>query len=598
MRKGTRFGRYTIVEEIGVGATATVYRAEDSGEVVALKILHRHLVYDPVVRERFRREVEIVRGLRGPGIVRVYDLISFQDEVAIVAEHCAGGSLAAWRASSADELVSVAWQVAEALRVAHDHGVIHRDLKPANILRAADGKLKIADFGSARLQALSGLTTSSAFLGTPQFVAPEAFDGLPPDPRGDLYALGAILYQAATGRSHLDENRSSMLWSRRSEAVPIAPRQLNPALPVWLEELILSLLGPLYRRPPDAAALLSWIEQRQSRAAETTKKCLHCRAALPTSAPLCPECGKEALVIRPIAGPNATALLLIRIPEDARARDGFRELLEAVSGQTNLALPAFLGADRWLFSRAEKARGKPLPALVATGMPAEVTRVLVSELSRIGVEAVSFPQDKARRQFPDGPLIRLRCDPPRVVGAGDLIAAAVAALPSIPGGRHRQLFYECFVASYEIARQAHRLSMYALIGPTLANLQTGLRAALARLTPLEKLMAAVNEAEVYAEITRLDHRIAAAVEPAAADELSETKMAQTRALESRRALELQHARLMARLLRAQGSLMSAAERLRCEDAPDGLAAIAESVNDNLLQLGSILREEPRPAPDC
>ncbi len=207
---GAVLGRYTLDAELGAGGMATVYRARD-GELrrdVALKVLFPHLAKKDEVVRRFAREARAAAGLEHAHILRVYDVgggeVPGGDPPYIVMELVRGESLRelADRAAPlpAEVVASIGAVLCDALAVAHGAGVIHRDVKPANVLIGPGGRLLLADFGVARIEDDDSLVTrTGALLGTPSFMSPEQAQGDVVDARSDLYAVGATLYQLATG---------------------------------------------------------------------------------------------------------------------------------------------------------------------------------------------------------------------------------------------------------------------------------------------------------------------------------------------------------------------------------------------------------------
>jgi serine/threonine protein kinase len=206
---GTTLGVYTIVKEVGRGGMGRVYLASDSrlGRHVALKALAPQLTRDPMQRERLRREARAAAALTHPGICAVYALEEIDDQLFIVTEFIDGPTLreeiASRRLPGAADIVRTAREIAGALAAAHARGVIHRDLKPENIMRTRDGRLKILDFGLARLESgpvsRAFITQPGLLIGTPAYMAPEQLNGGPVDVRADVFAFGAVLYEYICG---------------------------------------------------------------------------------------------------------------------------------------------------------------------------------------------------------------------------------------------------------------------------------------------------------------------------------------------------------------------------------------------------------------
>ncbi len=215
VRAGDVLGRYELVEEIGEGGMATVYRARDKElrRDVALKVLFPHLARRAEIVRRFQREARAAAGLQHDNILRIYDVGGVEDEAVhpdadppyIVMELIRGNTLLAeieQRGPVLAEIVAcIGALLADALAIAHAAGIVHRDIKPANILVAPGGRLLLADFGVARLETedSSLVTKTGALLGTPAYMSPEQASGETATAQSDLYSLGATLYQLATG---------------------------------------------------------------------------------------------------------------------------------------------------------------------------------------------------------------------------------------------------------------------------------------------------------------------------------------------------------------------------------------------------------------
>ena len=205
---GDALGRYDLVEDIGEGGMATVYRARDRElrRDVAIKVLFPHLARRPEIVQRFHREARSAAGLEHPNVLRIYDVggAEADDPPYIVMELIKGHTLLQEierRGPVLAEVVAcIGALLADALAAAHKAGIIHRDIKPANVLIANGGRLLLADFGVARLETEDSLVTKTgALLGTPAYMSPEQASGDTATAKSDLYSLGATLYQLATG---------------------------------------------------------------------------------------------------------------------------------------------------------------------------------------------------------------------------------------------------------------------------------------------------------------------------------------------------------------------------------------------------------------
>ncbi len=205
--------RYVLIDRHAVGGMATIWRATDewTGEVVAIKRLHPHVLADPVARARLEREADALRAIDHPAIVRPRQLVDDPDAPALVMDFVQGRPLDQRIADGAlptGEALAIAAMVADALAVAHDHGVVHRDIKPANILVDEGGTVHLVDFGIAALGDNAGddLTAASTMVGTLRYAAPERLAGEAASAPADVWSLGAVLYEMLTGSPAIPTN--------------------------------------------------------------------------------------------------------------------------------------------------------------------------------------------------------------------------------------------------------------------------------------------------------------------------------------------------------------------------------------------------------
>jgi tRNA A-37 threonylcarbamoyl transferase component Bud32 len=275
---GTCIGPYAIVREIGRGGMGRVYEASDTrlGRAVAIKALPPHATRDPIARERLRREARAAARLSHPGICTVYALEEREDEVFLVCEYLEGRTLReeidAGERPSPDAVAHTAAEVASALAAAHAQEIVHRDLKPANIIRTTDGRVKILDFGLARATTSSRvmpslkLTQPGTIAGTPAAMAPEQIDGRPSDVRTDIFALGVVLYELATGIHPFAGDTPIAVMGRVLEAEPRPISTLRPDLPPAIAEAIQRCLhkvpGDRYQSADELLAALRQPRQR------------------------------------------------------------------------------------------------------------------------------------------------------------------------------------------------------------------------------------------------------------------------------------------------------------------------------------------------
>lgn len=253
---GQRFGsRYEIVRLVGGGGMGTVYRARDLelSEDVAIKVLRPEFLSDKSLIERFKSEIRLARRISHRNVVRTHDFGEFTGIFYLTMEHVEGitvRELIDTRGTlHPQSALAIATQLAEALAVAHEEGVIHRDVKPQNMLLDPEGVLKVMDFGVARLaERSSQITEAGLLVGTPAYMAPEQLMGEEIDTRCDLYAVGVVLYECLTGEIPFDGSTPVSLIAKVLSEEPRPPATLNTDIPAPLSALILKLLA---KRPED-----------------------------------------------------------------------------------------------------------------------------------------------------------------------------------------------------------------------------------------------------------------------------------------------------------------------------------------------------------
>src|SRR5450432_4419226 len=251
---GSLFGQYRVVGGIGVGGMGGGYKAEDSklGRSAALKFLPQDIAADHLALERFRREARAASALNHPNICTIYDIVEEPGPVFIAMEYLEGQTLAAYiggRALAADRIAKFGMPIAEALGAAHAKGVVHRDIKPGNIFVTTSGLVKVLDFGVAKLlqspsdpAATASLTKTDGISGTLPYMSPEQLRGSEVDARSDIYSLGIVLYEMSTGRRPYPGNQQSELIDAILNRPAPPPKNINPQLPIKLEEIILKCL--------------------------------------------------------------------------------------------------------------------------------------------------------------------------------------------------------------------------------------------------------------------------------------------------------------------------------------------------------------------
>ena len=362
--EGSRLGGYDILAPLGAGGMGVVYRARDVrlGREVALKILPADVAADAERRARFEREARVVAAFSHPHIVTLYSLEEAEGALFITLELVEGETLAAAAARErmrvpAILLVGVA--VADAVSCAHERGVLHRDLKPANIMLTADGRVKVLDFGLAKLREAAGVvsqdqgattrldpaTDRHVVLGTPDYMSPEQAENRPLDGRSDIFSLGIILYELAAGERPFKGTSVLSVMTSILRDTPRPVADLNSALPPALAESIRRCLckDPALRYQgagelrDDLAAIHKQFDSRATGA-----------AAAPVSAPEAPS--RRSVAVLPFLNLSAD-------PENEFFADGITEDLIAQLSKVR-ALKVISRTSAMQFKKREMSLGK------------------------------------------------------------------------------------------------------------------------------------------------------------------------------------------------------------------------------------------------
>lgn len=244
MKQQVLGGRYLLKDKVGTGGMATVYRAQDQvlNRTVAVKIMLPQYAGDATFAARFKQEAQAAAGLSSPYIVGVYDWGKDGDTYYIVMEYLRGTDLKSGIRSHGaldpKKVAQIGSQICAALSVAHKHEIIHRDIKPQNIMVLPDGNIKVMDFGIARAKN-SHLTQDNNVLGTAHYVSPEQTRGQELGPTSDIYSLGVVMYECATGQVPFDGDDAISVALKQVNELPVPPSQLNPNLDADLERIIL-----------------------------------------------------------------------------------------------------------------------------------------------------------------------------------------------------------------------------------------------------------------------------------------------------------------------------------------------------------------------
>ncbi len=316
--------RYQLVRRIGAGGMAQVYVAQDRllGRNVAVKILHEESAGDTTYVERFRREAKAVAQLNHPNVVAVYDwghttsdTSAGRSDYYMVMEYVPGPNLKevvrARGPLPEDEALSIAAQIAAALEVAHEHGLVHRDVKPHNVLIAPNGRAKVADFGIAHDAGLTELTRTNIVPGTAHYLSPEQAQRAVLDGRSDIYSLGVVLYEMLTGHVPFEGRSLVDVALQHVHDKPAPPRKVRPELSRATEAIVLKALEKdPKKRFQTAEAMRQALERARVQRDEVLPVPPDQRATDPLP-------GRQNTVQAPLTGPRERARRVIPPPERA-----------------------------------------------------------------------------------------------------------------------------------------------------------------------------------------------------------------------------------------------------------------------------------------
>ncbi|HET9941606.1 MAG TPA: protein kinase [Candidatus Eisenbacteria bacterium] len=260
---GTTLSHYRILEPLGAGGMGEVYLARDEhlDRDVAVKVIQRGMLADPAARERFRREARVLARLSHPGVATIYDFDTQGSLDFLVMEYVPGGTISSRLKSGAfpvPDVLRLGASIADALEEAHKRGFLHRDLKPGNVVLTTEGAPKLLDFGLAGLLPTGGgqateLTQTGTILGSLPYMAPEQLRGDPADLRSDVWSLGALLYEMATGQRAFGKDRAEALMFEILHTMPRPLRSVRPEAPPALERVVENCLDKDRARRPGSA---------------------------------------------------------------------------------------------------------------------------------------------------------------------------------------------------------------------------------------------------------------------------------------------------------------------------------------------------------
>ena len=264
--------RYSLEKLLGTGGMGAVFLAQDQREMkkVAIKILHPTLADDQKVLHRFFREVQLIKRVKHPNVISVFDSGSYERVIFYTMEHVDGlplHKLLQGRRIRAEILCDFALQVAEGLNAIHRANIVHRDLKAENVVITQQRRVKIIDFGIARPED-SNLTTVGEVIGSPAYLAPELWQGKPPTPASDIYATGIIFYRMITGSLPYTGDNPIAIMNKHLHEVPRIPAAAIEKTPPWFVELIMNLLEKDPAKRPTLDQIIVTLKSNLANAAQ------------------------------------------------------------------------------------------------------------------------------------------------------------------------------------------------------------------------------------------------------------------------------------------------------------------------------------------
>jgi len=360
---------YRIVEKLGGGGMGVVYRAEDLklGRQVALKFLPEEVAGDPVSLERFEREARAAAAINHPNICTLYEFGEHEGHPFLVMELLEGATLRermAGRPVPLDTLLNWAIQIADALDAAHARGIVHRDIKPANLFLVRQGQVKILDFGLARPAgarhsapvadrtatiAVDVLTTPGSTAGTPGYMSPEQAKGDDLDARTDLFSLGVVLYEMATGRLPFEGKTSAVVMAAILHSQPEPPSHLNPAVPPALDHIVLKAL----EKDPDvryqsAAEMRADLKRLKRDTDSSRSTAVMSGAHLPAVTPTSHKRSRWPMVVAVVAAATLTVTLFLWLRPPAPPR--ILRTVQITNDRRANSLPVVTDGSRLYFS--------------------------------------------------------------------------------------------------------------------------------------------------------------------------------------------------------------------------------------------------------
>jgi serine/threonine protein kinase len=365
-----RIGRYKIVRELGRGAMGVVYHAIDPniGRPVAIKTIVLDTARKPEEQERMRerlfREARSAGILSHPGIVTIYDVEQHGSLAYIAMEYVDGPTLnymlSEPSAFSPERIFSILGQTAAALDYAHQKGIVHRDIKPANIMIAADGTVKITDFGIAKIAASEQFTLTASIVGTPHYMSPEQVQGLSIDGRSDQFSLAVIAFEMLTGeKPYTGEHLTTVVYKIVAEAPPM-PRSLNPTLSRDIESVIQKGLS---KKPADRFRTCQEFVSALEKACSASKGWKPLPRGGSLTEPTLAEESRRAVLLPPARQPlrrgRTTETVTAEVP--AGSKGGFFTFLLAMLVAAGLLALIGSQAVPWISKKPGNPEVSPLP---------------------------------------------------------------------------------------------------------------------------------------------------------------------------------------------------------------------------------------------
>ncbi|MGE0043870.1 MAG: protein kinase [Vicinamibacterales bacterium] len=477
--RAVTLGPYRLLERIGAGGMGVVYKARDLslGRLVALKLLPDALRRQPGLVERFRREARTASALNHPNICTIYRFDELDDRLVLAMELLEGEPLDQRVRRGAplppDQLLGIGVQLAAALEAAHARGIVHRDVKPANVFLTADGRVKVLDFGLAKLAgagAADGSDPTEMFAsapgttaGTVAYMSPEQARGEPLDARSDLFSAGVVLYELATGRRGFDGATTAIVFDGILNRVPVPPSALNPGLPAGLDTIIARALEKDRERRYQSAADMR--ADLASLAHGSRPVALDHAPAATVLAPTCPPVpapgGPRARVTTGAAAAMAAVLVAAFVlggtwwPASVRAlRPAQAAAGPGSAGPRDAARPAWRPASTGALPAAKRGADDPTRRLVHDpDLGVDVPPVVFTLRAEIAQPRTPRAEMSARHR-----LALIYDDIGRPAEAAAQLEALVEAFPDNPYDAAFRLgtIYERELAAPDEARAAYR----------------------------------------------------------------------------------------------------------------------------------------------